>query len=56
VALIAKSDVLDPKQLRQQSQNLGVTTLFLTTALFHECARGYAGTFSGIEQVLFGGE
>ncbi|HEY6351239.1 MAG TPA: amino acid adenylation domain-containing protein, partial [Candidatus Angelobacter sp.] len=57
LAVIAKTDVLAaPEVLGGQLKELGVTTLFLTTALFQECVRSYRGIFAGMDQILFGGE
>jgi len=54
--IVARSDVLAPKQLSVQLTRFGVTTMFLTTALFNECVRSEPVVFRGMDQVLFGGE
>jgi len=56
LAVIPKWNVLAPEVLHGQLRNLGVTTLFLTTALFQECVRSSPGIFAGMDQILFGGE
>jgi amino acid adenylation domain-containing protein len=56
LAVIPKFDVLTPEVFRRQLKELGVSTLFLTTALFQECVRSSPGIFGGMDQVLFGGE
>ncbi len=56
LAVIPRFDVLEPEKLAMQLQNLQVSTLFLTTALFNECIRIQPDMFHGMEQILFGGE
>ena len=56
LAVIPRFDVLAPENLALQLQNLQVSALFLTTALFNECIRIQPNIFHGMNQVLFGGE
>ncbi|HYM75979.1 MAG TPA: amino acid adenylation domain-containing protein, partial [Candidatus Dormibacteraeota bacterium] len=57
LAVIAKMNVLTaPEMFARQLKELGVTSLFLTTALFQECVRSCRGSFREMDQVLFGGE
>jgi amino acid adenylation domain-containing protein len=56
LAVIPRFDVLAPETLALQLQNLQVSTLFLTTALFNECIRIQPNIFHGMNRVLFGGE
>ncbi|MBK6394565.1 MAG: AMP-binding protein [Betaproteobacteria bacterium] len=53
---IDKATVLAPRALATALRANGVTTLFLTTALFNAVAREVPDAFSGCRQVLFGGE
>ncbi len=54
--MIKREDALDLPRLADEWQRGGVTTLFLTTALFNEVVRIRPGAFAGMKQVLFGGE
>jgi amino acid adenylation domain-containing protein len=56
LAVIPRFDALAPETLALQLQNLQVSTLFLTTALFNECIRIQPNIFHGMNRVLFGGE
>ncbi|MCB1906877.1 MAG: amino acid adenylation domain-containing protein, partial [Rhodocyclaceae bacterium] len=47
---------LDPPRLIDALARGGVSTLFLTTALFNEVVRSRPTAFAGLRQVLFGGE
>jgi amino acid adenylation domain-containing protein len=47
---------LDADALAAFIRSRGVTTMFLTTALFHEIATENAAAFSPLRQLLFGGE
>jgi amino acid adenylation domain-containing protein len=55
IALIPRKDVLSPRDLAEVLDRHGVTTMFLTTALFNQVARDAPRAFTG-RQVLFGGE
>jgi non-ribosomal peptide synthetase component F len=53
--LMEGGELLVPARFEEWIESEGVTTLFLTTALFNEMVR--QGTvFAGVKQVLFGGE
>ncbi|MBK6804440.1 MAG: AMP-binding protein [Betaproteobacteria bacterium] len=56
IAPIDKSTALAPLALAPALRAKGVTTLFLTTALFNAVAREVPDAFAGCRQVLFGGE
>jgi amino acid adenylation domain-containing protein len=56
VAGIAREDLLSPAALARRVGEAGITTLFLTTALFNQAAREAPETFAGLRRVLFGGE
>src|SRR4029077_6138044 len=56
LAVIPRFDVLVPENLALQLENLQVSTLFLTTALFNECIRIQPNIFHRMNQILFGGE
>jgi len=51
LAVIPKLNMLAPEVLRDQLKDLGVSTMFLTTALFQECVRSNPGIFAGMDQV-----
>lgn len=53
---IDRATALAPRALATALRENGVTTLFLTTALFNAVAREVPDAFSGCRQVLFGGE
>ncbi|HTS21513.1 MAG TPA: amino acid adenylation domain-containing protein [Casimicrobiaceae bacterium] len=55
LALISRDEVLAPNELAAAFERDGVTTLFLTTALFNLVARDAPRAFAG-RTVLFGGE
>ena len=56
LAVISKMNVLEAEIFRGQLEELQVSTLFLTTALFQQCVRSCRGIFAAMDQVLFGGE
>jgi amino acid adenylation domain-containing protein len=56
LAIIPRDIVLDPPRLVAELRRRGVTTVFLTTALFNLIVRSGAGAFAGMKHVLFGGE
>jgi len=53
---IARSVALAPRSLAQALASGGVTTAFVTTALFNAVAREAPAAFRGCTQLLFGGE
>ncbi len=53
---IAKDVAIAPRELAAALRDGGVTTLFLTTALFNQVAREAPAAFSGLRTLLFGGE
>jgi amino acid adenylation domain-containing protein len=54
---IIEQDVfLSPKTFAARLKAQGITTLFLTTALFNQYARDVPDAFRSLRQVLFGGE
>jgi amino acid adenylation domain-containing protein len=55
LVVIPRETVLAPDALGAAMDRYGVTTFFLTTALFHQVARTAPRVFAG-RQVLFGGE
>ncbi len=56
IAGISTETLLNPRLFSEEIRRRGVTTLFITTALFNEMAREIPEAFRGIRQVLFGGE
>ncbi|MFL6284240.1 MAG: amino acid adenylation domain-containing protein, partial [Pyrinomonadaceae bacterium] len=55
LAVIPKEVALSPEGLSRELRRLGVSTIFMTTALFNQLARE-AGALEGVREVLFGGE
>jgi amino acid adenylation domain-containing protein len=53
---IPKETVLSPQQFAASLRELGITTMFLTTALFHQTARFAPDAFATLRNLLFGGE
>jgi non-ribosomal peptide synthetase component F len=53
---ISAEVVLAPQALAAQLQRDGISVLFLTTALFNQIARTEPTAFSGVRQLLFGGQ
>jgi amino acid adenylation domain-containing protein len=53
---IARDDALEPAALARAWDAHGVTTTFLTTALFNQVARERPEAFASLRHVLFGGE
>lgn len=53
---IPKDVLLSPLKLIGRIRDEGITTLFLTTALFNQLAREFPGAFSSLRHLLFGGE
>ena len=56
LVVISSDTALSPPRLADALARHGVTTLFLTTALFNQVARELPAAFRGLRQVLFGGE
>jgi amino acid adenylation domain-containing protein len=56
LVVIRKEEVMSPERLGSELREKGVTTLFLTTAMYQECVRSGRGVFQGVKTVLFGGE
>jgi amino acid adenylation domain-containing protein len=54
--IIPKGTLLSQVELCRELHEQGVTTLFLTTALFNQMILQDAGVFRGLKQLLFGGE
>src|SRR5215831_11315736 len=55
VVLMPEAETLDPQRYAKWTEGQGITTAFLTTALFNEMVR-QGVEFRGMKQVLFGGE
>lgn len=53
---ISRDVALSPREFATQLDAQGITTLFLTTALFNQLAREVPGAFAALRHVLFGGE
>ncbi|HYG61463.1 MAG TPA: amino acid adenylation domain-containing protein, partial [Thermoanaerobaculia bacterium] len=53
---ITKETLLDPGALADALRRYGVTSLFVTTALFHQVARESPTAFATLDSLLFGGE
>ncbi len=53
---IPDSRLLSPRELEGFLRDRGVTTLFLTTALFNQVSRERPAAFGSLRQLLFGGE
>jgi amino acid adenylation domain-containing protein len=56
LVIITKDVVLTPAEFAKELDRHGVTTLFLTTALFNLVARHAPRAFSKLRHLLFGGE
>ncbi|AIY42364.1 Peptide synthetase [Collimonas arenae] len=56
IVVIDKDVFLDPLRLAERLEQQGVTTLFLTTAVFNQCAAIVPGAFSKLRYLLTGGE
>ena len=56
LAVIPPTVALEPTAFRRELRDLGVSHLFLTTALFNECIRQAPDIFETLEHVCFGGE
>ncbi|MBZ4377531.1 non-ribosomal peptide synthetase, partial [Corallococcus sp. AS-1-6] len=53
---ISKEVALSPRELEQAIREHGITTLFVTTALFNQLARETPAAFQPLRHLLFGGE
>ncbi|HEX7334404.1 MAG TPA: amino acid adenylation domain-containing protein [Pyrinomonadaceae bacterium] len=53
---VSREVLLQPQQLERELAAHGVTTLFLTTALFNQVAQYAPAAFAGCRELLFGGE
>ena len=53
---IPKTVALSPEELGRAIQNAGITTLFITTALFNYASREAPAAFAGVRDLLTGGE
>ncbi|MGW1954891.1 amino acid adenylation domain-containing protein [Streptomyces sp. NPDC001920] len=53
---VPKDEVLSPELLRRRIEADGVTAMFLTTALFHQCADTAPAMFASLRTLFFGGE
>ena len=56
LCLVGKDTLLEPAALSRQIDAENITTIFITTALFNQCARVQPEMFRNLNQVLFGGE
>ncbi len=56
VAILPQEVVLSPAALAAEIRQLGIGSLFLTTALFNQVAREAPGAFAPLGNLLFGGE
>jgi amino acid adenylation domain-containing protein len=54
--VIPREELLAPAAFAEALRREGITTLFLTTALFNQMAREAPGCFGPLRHVLFGGE
>jgi amino acid adenylation domain-containing protein/non-ribosomal peptide synthase protein (TIGR01720 family) len=53
---VSRDDLLSPANLAALIRTHGITTLFITTAVFHQIAAEAPETFYGLENLLTGGE
>jgi amino acid adenylation domain-containing protein len=53
---VSKEVALSPRSLSEAIRQHGITTMFLTTALFNQIVRDEPHSFRGMRQLLFGGE
>jgi amino acid adenylation domain-containing protein len=56
LVLIPREVALSPQDCAAEIRERGITTLFLTTALFNQLASAVAEAFGSVRHVLFGGE
>src|SRR6185436_17935322 len=53
---VEKDLALSPREFADELRDRGITTLFLTTALFNQMSREAPAGFKTLRQVMFGGE
>ena len=53
---IRKDDALSPESLRARIADRGITTMFLTTAVFNQCVDADPTMFAPMRTIMFGGE
>ena len=53
---MARDVLLSPPDFAVQVRDLGISVMFLTTALFNQHARAVPWAFGGLRQLMFGGE
>ncbi len=56
IVVIEQAVLVDPELLEEILEREGVTTLFITTAVFNQCAAIKPGIFAGLRFLLTGGE
>jgi amino acid adenylation domain-containing protein/non-ribosomal peptide synthase protein (TIGR01720 family) len=56
LVILTKDIVLSPADFTAQLAARGITTMFLTTALFNQLAREFPTAFGGLDYLLVGGE
>lgn len=56
LVILDQPTILSPAQLAAEIRRQGITTLFLTTALFNRVAQTHPQAFTPLRQLLFGGE
>jgi amino acid adenylation domain-containing protein len=56
LVILPRDIVLSPQDFADQLRVQGITTLFLTTALFNQIARDIPDAFRSLRHLLFGGE
>ncbi|MBI1295984.1 amino acid adenylation domain-containing protein [bacterium] len=56
LVILDQQSILSPLQLAEQIRRQGITTLFLTTALFNRVAQTHPQAFTSLRRLLFGGE
>jgi len=56
LVILDQQTILSPAQLAAAIRRHGITTLFLTTALFNRVAQTHPQAFTPLRQLLFGGE
>jgi amino acid adenylation domain-containing protein/non-ribosomal peptide synthase protein (TIGR01720 family) len=56
LVVFSKDLCLSPREFAERIESAGITTIFLTTALFNQFARIASNAFASLHTVLFGGE
>jgi amino acid adenylation domain-containing protein len=56
LVVIPKEVLISPRHLAEQIRQLGISVMFLPTALFNQVAGEVPGAFSSLRYLLFGGE